>query len=294
MPDESPATSGSPPLPTAGDGPLRSIVGLFVVPLLVVLLCVGVFVGFGWIAYDQKETVDYLNDLKSWWRPRRAQAAYELSKILTADPAALDDSPGAQSEVRRLFVEAEDREIRQYLGLVLGRTRDREAVPLLIDALDDADTQTRIYALWSLGSIGDPAARQPLTLALRSDDPGVRKTAAFALGGLGGKESVAALRPLLEDTTADVRWNAALALARLKSVAGVQVLRRMVDRSLLAQVPGITPEQQEQAMIGAVRALAAIDRKNSTALFENLSRLDPSLKVRQAAIEAQRTSAESL
>ena len=32
---------------------LRSFMGLFVVPLLVVLACVAVFIGFGWIAYDQ-------------------------------------------------------------------------------------------------------------------------------------------------------------------------------------------------------------------------------------------------
>jgi len=52
-------------------GPLRVVFGLIVVPLLVVLLCVGVFIGFGWIAYDRQTTTDYLNDLQSWWKPRR-------------------------------------------------------------------------------------------------------------------------------------------------------------------------------------------------------------------------------
>ena len=52
--------------------PLRAFFGLFVVPLIVVLICVGVFVGFGWIAYDHQDIDDYLNDLRSSWRPRRA------------------------------------------------------------------------------------------------------------------------------------------------------------------------------------------------------------------------------
>ena len=87
--------------PTGGEedqpSALRTFLGLFLVPLLVVLACVAVFIGFGWIAYDRQSTSDYLNDLRSSWKPRRAQAAYELSKILTADPDALDEEPGFET-----------------------------------------------------------------------------------------------------------------------------------------------------------------------------------------------------
>ena len=60
----------------------------------------------------------------------------------------------------------------------------------------------------------------------------------------------------------------------------------MLDRRLLAQVPDITPEQQEEAMLGAIRSLASLRRSEHRALFERLAKDDPSLKVRQAAIEA--------
>ena len=120
-----------------GDGPLRTFIGLFLVPLLVVLICVAVFVGFGWIAYDHNSAEDYLNDLKSGWRPRRAQAAYELSKVLVADPGALDDVPGAKEEIRRLFSESDDPEMRRYLALIMGYTQDPAALPLLEETLAD-------------------------------------------------------------------------------------------------------------------------------------------------------------
>lgn len=278
-----PQDEGAEPGEPAGSA-LRSFLGLFVVPLLVVILCVAVFVGFGWIAYDKQTTADYLNDLQAWWKPRRVQAAYELSKILVADPQALD--AGARQEVRRLFQEAEDPEMRQYLALVLGRTKDRESVPLLTAALDDPDDKTRIYALWALGTLGDPAARGALEAALADPDPGIRKTAAFALGEMGDRGAAARLTPLLEDAVADVRWNAALSLARLGSAAGVPVLETMADRRLLAQVPEITPEQQEEAMVSAIRALAVVGGPEQRALFERLAEDDPSLKVRQAALEA--------
>jgi HEAT repeat protein len=274
------------PAEEAGSGALRSFLGLFVVPLLVVILCVAVFIGFGWIAYDRQTTSDYVNDLQSFWKPRRVQAAYELSKILVSDPKALDKEPGARAEVRRLFREAEEPEMRQYLALVLGRTKDREAAPLLTAALDDPDDKTRIYALWSLGALGDRQARGALEASLGDADPGIRKTAAFALGELGDRTAVPRLEAALDDAVADVRWNAALSLARLGSRAGVPVLETMADRRLLAQVPDITREQQEDAMVSAVQALAVVGGPEHRALLARLAAEDPSLKVRQAAIES--------
>jgi HEAT repeat protein len=272
----------------AGSSALRSFLGLFIVPLLVVLLCVAIFIGFGWIAYDRQSTRDYLSDLESGWKPRRVQAAYELSKILVSDPRALDKEPGAKAQVRRLFQEADDPEMRRYLALVLGRTGDREALPLLTAALDEEDDRTRIYALWALGILGDARARDPLAKALSDEDPGIRKTAAFALGELRDPSAIPLLRPRLDDAVTDVRWNAALSLTRLGSDAGVPVLETMLDRRLLSQVPDISPEQQEEAMLEAIRALAAVAGPRHKALFERLAKDDPNLKVRQAAMEAEK------
>jgi HEAT repeat protein len=273
------------------DSGLRRFLGLFVVPLLVVVASVLVFIGFGWIAYESNEVSDYLNDMRSGWRPRRAQAAYELSKILIADPDALDAEPGVKAEVRRLFKEAEDEEMRRYLALVLGYTQDPQSVPLLVDALDDEDSQIRIYALWALGALGDERAEEPLVASLADPDPGIRKTAAYALGELGHRERAGALEPLLGDPIADVRWNAALSLARLGSDASVEVLRRMVDRRLLDQVPDITAEQKEEVMISAVAALAAVEGEAALETLAGLEKDDKSLKVRQAAIDARKAIA---
>jgi HEAT repeat protein len=271
-----------------GSSALRSFLGLFIVPLLVVLLCVAIFIGFGWIAYDRQSTRDYLGDLESGWKPRRVQAAYELSKILVSDPRALDKEPGAKAQVRRLFQEADDPEMRRYLALVLGRTGDREALPLLTAAANDEDDRTRIYALWAMGILGDARARDPLAKALSDEDSGIRKTAAFALGELRDPSAIPLLQPRLDDAVTDVRWNTALSLARLGSDAGVPVLETMVDRRLLAQVPDITPDQQEEAMLGAIRALAAVSGPAHKELFERLAKEDPNLKVRQAAMEAEK------
>ena len=282
-----PAEGGPGPMAELQDSALRRFLGLFVVPLLVVVASVLVFIGFGWIAYESASISDYVDDMRSGWRPRRAQAAYEMSKILIADPSALDDEPGVKAQLLELFQESEDEEMRRYLALVLGYSRDPAAVPLLVEALDDEDSQLRIYALWGLGALGHPSAREPLTAALSDSDPGIRKTAAYALGELGEVGASTELERLLDDPVTDVRWNAALSLARLGDDAAVPVLERMLDRELLSQVPDITPEQQEDAMISAVEALTALRGEAALPTLAPLEESDPSLKVRQAAIDAR-------
>ncbi len=289
--EESPLSSEPGPMEAFEDSGLRRFLGLFVVPLLVVLASVLVFIGFGWIAYESNDVSDYLNDMRAGWRPRRAQAAYELSKILIADPDALDSEPGVKAEVRRLFKESEDQEMRRYLALVLGYTQDPQSIPLLVDALDDEDSQIRIYALWALGTMGDERAEEPLVAALADPDPGIRKTAAYAMGELGRRGRAVDLEPLLADPVADVRWNAALSLARLGSDASAEELERMVDRRLLDQVPEITPRQKEEVMISAIAALAAVRGEAALATLARLEQDDESLKVRQAAIDARKAIA---
>ncbi len=266
---------------------LRSFLGLFVVPLLVVLASVGVFVGFGWLAYDGSEVGDFIDDLSHGWKPRRTQAAYELSKILLADPQALAEDPGAQIKVRTLFAETDDTAIRRYLALVLGYTGDRDAVPALLEAAEGDDPQLRIYSLWALGVMGDERAQDQLIAALDDNDPGVRKIAAHALGEIRTPRAEAALVEVLDDQVADVRWNAAQTLAVLGSDAGLNVLLEMTDRERVAATPEIEPEQIEDVMIAGVEALARLDSPQAAAAIEALTD-DPSLKVRDAARTALR------
>jgi hypothetical protein len=72
--DEGPDQLSEAEAEEVGNSALRSFLGLFIVPLLVVLLCVAIFIGFGWIAYDRQSTRDYLNDLDGLRGPTSASA----------------------------------------------------------------------------------------------------------------------------------------------------------------------------------------------------------------------------
>ncbi|HEY6064665.1 MAG TPA: HEAT repeat domain-containing protein [Thermoanaerobaculia bacterium] len=284
--------------PPSGSAAGRLVFRFFVLPLLVVGTAVGIFLLFSLMTFERRSPRDYLSEVRGGSAGRRWQAAFELSRRIGAmKPGPERDA--IASESLRLFrtlspSRSEDVRVRRYLVLVLGKLRDRAALPDLVRAAGDPDAETRLYAIWALGMIGDPQALDAVLEASRSDDPGMRKMAAYVMGKLGARRAVERLKVLLEDRVPDVRWNAAIALASLGDGSGVAVLRSMIDRDALARQAPLTSDQTEAAMVNALKAFALLKDEGSLPLLEKVAREDPNLRVRDAArsaIEATRKGA---
>jgi hypothetical protein len=262
----------------------RLLVQFFVIPFFVVGVAVFVFWLFGAIAVDRKNATELLNDVRTGSRNQRWQSAFELTKKL---PALTDPKERAafSAAALRAYEGAgnDDPRVRRYLTLVLGRLGDPNAVSLLAQALDDKDAETRLYALWALALIGNPSSAPRVRPLLESEDAGIRKTAAYAAGRMEDGEAVPALRKLLFDSVTDVRWNAALALATLDDSAGRDVLVAMCDRERLRGMPGLSAEQQEEALLNGLRGLVLLHDPAAAALGGKMAEADPSLRVRREA-----------
>jgi HEAT repeat protein len=265
------------------------VLQFFIFPMAIVAVCVTVFVIFGLISADGRGVREYLAEVRTGSATRRWQAAYELSKVLQAkkDPALAD--PRFATELIDAYEASatDDPRVRRYLALTLGRLGDKRAVPALRKGLADGttarDSESLLFSIWALGAIGDPEAVPDLVSLTGNEDAGVRKTAVHALGSFEGDTARDALRGALKDAADDVRWNAALALGRRRDPAAVPVLADMLDRSRLAQVPGMEPDQQEDVILEAVRSAAAMPDPSLRPLLEKLRDGDSSLKVRDAA-----------
>jgi HEAT repeat protein len=270
-------------------------VQFFLIPLLVVGATVLVYIGFRGLLSEERSAAEYLTDIRTGGSNRRWPAAYELSRLM-ADPSFAKQEAGLAPELARAFADSkDDPRVRQYLALALGRLTPPLAADtrrLLIDALDDPDSQTRINALWALGATGDVAAADDIGRQFGSDDPGVRKMAVYALGSLPTESGNETLVKALEDESADVQWNAAIALARHGRHEGVPVLRRMLDRAYVER--NVTRQQQPrqevdpvgEVIISGLRAIAALKESTLSPQVRALSTEDRDLRVRQAAIEA--------
>ena len=76
---QSEETPDGPRTPGAG----RAVVQFFLVPLLVVAVCVGVFLLFSLLTFEHKSPADYLSEVRGGAANQRWQAAFELSRAVS-------------------------------------------------------------------------------------------------------------------------------------------------------------------------------------------------------------------
>ena len=271
-------------------------VQFFLIPLAVVAITVGVYIGFRSLLADARSPQDYLVEIQRGGSDRRWPAAYELSRLM-ADPKVRGDRTLAPALVKAFQESKSDPKVRRYLALAIGRLDPplpADAIADLTHALDDPDSETRISVIWALGSSGDEAVVAKLVplYTAQDADAGIRKMVVYALGALPGDAQVDTLRTALQDAVADVRWNAAVALARHGRHEGVATLKQMLDRQYVEQTVKRDVRQDSdedpvaEVMISGLRAAAALKDDALRPAVANLSQQDKSLKVRQAAIEA--------
>ena len=270
-------------------------VQFFLVPLAVVAVVVAIYGGFRMMVADERTPGEYLNDVRSGGRDRRWPAAYELSRLMN-EPDTETRFPDLAPALVRAFVDSkgDDPRVRRYLALAIGRLQSPPAdtVDSLTAALDDPDTETLISVIWALASLGDESVVPRMSEMYRSQDAGVRKMVVYALGVMPNEGVHTTLRAALGDPTPDVQWNAAVSLARHGDGRGAAVLRRMLDRAYVTGL--VTPsdtlvDPASDVMISGLRAVAVLGAisvgENLRAQVAALAEADPSLKVRQAAME---------
>ena len=275
-------------------------VQFFIIPLLVVGATVLVYVGFRSLLTEDRSAQEYLTDIQSGGSNRRWPAAYELSRLMGDPQFVKKQQMVLAPQLIKAFAASgdDDPRLRQYLALALGRLTPpipAEARRLLVEALNDKESQTRISAIWALGSTGDLTVAPEIERMYESGDAGVRKMAVYALGSLPGDVGTATLVKALDDAEPDVQWNAAVALARHGRHEGVNVLRRMLDRDYVQRA--VTRRQQAtddidpvgEVMISGLRAIAALKESSLSESVKALSQADKNLKVREAATETLRT-----
>lgn len=264
------------------------IAQFFLFPLIIIAICIGIFLLFGYMTYEQKTAQEYLNDVRNGSELCcRWQSAYELSNIISTqkDKLRKTNFPDDLIKVYQGSHDADPR-IRRYLALTMGHLGDPRAVPALIDGLNDPDTDNQMNILLALGSIGDKSATPAVVQRLSSNDPAIRKMAAFVLTALKDPEAVHDLQVALNDTNDGVRWYAAIALAQINDPSGTDVLMKLIDHSYLDGLQGFSADEKSQLIISAVKCLGILKFAPSRDRIRALSQSDPDLAIRDASLEA--------
>jgi hypothetical protein len=111
-------------------------------------------------------------------------------------------------------------------------------IPVLVELLDDAEMQKRIFAAASLGSFGPAAAEAVPALIEASNDTNsiLRNTIITALGDIGGSLVIPTLIQALHNSDSDPRYLAAQALEKMGPAAAPAVpdlIDTIDDKSLM-------------------------------------------------------------
>ncbi len=271
-------------------------VQFFLIPLAVVGITVTVYVGFRSLLANDRTPQEYLSEVRNGGSDRRWPAAYELSRLM-GDPKVRADRTLAPALVKAFeAAKDDDPRVRQYLALAIGRLDPPlppEAVAGLTKALDSADGESRVSAIWALGSSGDPvgggdaAAARRVARQRHSQDGGLR--ARRAARRRPARDAADGARRIPSRTCAGTRRSRS---SRKGHHEGVAVIRQMMDRQYVEQQVKRDVRQDEDrdpiadVMISGLRAAATLKDAALKPSVTTLSQQDRSMKVRQAALEA--------
>jgi HEAT repeat protein len=264
------------------------IAQFFLFPLIIIAICIGIFLLFGYLTYEQKSPQEYLNEVRSGSELCcRWQSAYELSNMISSQKDRLQKTDFV-NDLIKVYQGSHDADprIRRYLALTMGHLGDARAVPALIEGLNDPDTENQMNNLLALGSIADKSATPSVVQRLSSTDPAVRKMAAFVLSALKDPSAIHDLQGSLTDSNEEVRWYAAIALAQVNDASGSDVLMKLIDHGYVDKLQGYTAEQKSQLLINAVKCLGILKFEPAKDRILALSQSDPDLAVRDASLEA--------
>src|SRR5581483_9642929 len=110
----------------------------------------------------------------------------------------------------------QDERIREKVAVILGETRDRQAIPTLLELLTDNNGHVRSASAAALGKIRDPNTVKFLFKVLADPYPDVQEAGVKALVEMKVDLPVLNLIELLKSDSAALRCNAALLLGQIK------------------------------------------------------------------------------
>lgn len=266
--------------------PPRVFIRFFLVPLALVIGVLGIYLGLGLIFSNEKKPEDLIRDLRSSYTTTREHALYDLTFYIQRHPEARNNAQLMTALLDAYQHRRDFRpEIRVYIVMALGHMKNPKALPYLVEGLQDPDPKMLFYTIWALGKLGDNRAVKALLPFLHHSDPGIREITVIAFRGLQNHDIALSIRPLLEDESPSVRMNTVFTLALLGDEAALPGLHRLLDRSFVEQLPGVTEEKVVDILINALTVAMAFP--NDEGLNKQIRKLhnDPSLKVRDAAMK---------
>lgn len=271
-PESEPETEPEPDVEDQGEDEIEeaarsggAILGFVLIPLMIVMVCVGIVWVFYQLSYDRRTIQEYSTQIRSANKSERWQAVLDLldtsrgtTDLVPILVEMLDTPPEDQSLRTSNWTsldmlkrpEEKNVNLRWYAAAALGKLGGERAEEKLRELITDVDPGVRFYAVHSMARLGNsdfvPAIIERLS---EDEDEGVRTVAAFALGEMADPRAIDSLKEAFASEEAgDVVWNSAVALARFG------------DESVRPALDAMSGSRNTSIRIQARKALTVLDQ----------------------------------
>ncbi len=270
---------------------------LFIFPLIIVLVAVGIYGVFQMMLRDRTTINEYVTKMQTGPENERWRAAYSLAQSVRRQEAQKKLTRSSVDAIVNLYRTGENPKMRQYLALVLAEVPITESVDVLREGLTSDKPGVKVNTALALGKLYEKSKEGVVKERIRGtatrivgllDDENmeVRRMGAFVLGSLENESVIPDLKKTLNDSAREVRWNGAIALGRLGSSAGEDILIGVLEKETDGAFKELETGLRRNLMKNTIDALAGIKSENALPYLREIKESHPDSNVRESALEA--------
>ncbi len=256
----------------------------FVVPFLLAVFGVLFFAAVRILTMEKRSIYDYLEDVNNGGTTKRWQAAFELSRQLSAKQPVAQEDRFVQAMIAAFEKsQHDDEKVRQYLALAMARSGNLAFVDPLLQTIDKEKDENLYAIITSLGILKSVKAVDVLLKYLDHDNARIRLATVIALGHIGDVKAIEPLKVKLNDTDVNITWDAAIALAKMGDTTGKGIILKLLDRNYLQQFPEVDPQEQTSIMLVALQVTQNWKDPDIKTISKQLFETDKNMNVRALA-----------
>ena len=155
----------------------------FVIPFAIVLIGSLIIFGVTKMLQSDRGYKDLVRELHSKTFGNRWIAAFELSKVITANGVPDEEVPWLVENLEDLYESAMDNRTKNFIVVALGALKSPLGLPTIEKSLNEKDPKTRFHGVVALSRINLPGDYDWTNVMqlLESDDEGLKQAAVLTL-----------------------------------------------------------------------------------------------------------------
>jgi hypothetical protein len=202
----------------------------FVIPFAIVLIGSLIIFGVTKMLQTDRGYRDLVRELHSKTFGNRWIAAFELSKVISANGVPKEEVPWLVDNMDSLYSTAADNRTKNFIIVTLGAIKSPLGLKTIELGLDESDSQTKFHSVVALSQVNIPSDYDwsKLISLLDSSDEGIQQAAILTLSTHRVSLSLSKILSLLESRSRNIRFASATGLIYFKETKALSILEKIL------------------------------------------------------------------